>query len=84
MAEQLIESMRGRWSPAKYRDDYHEHLRKLVERKIKAGKTKEVESAAAAPRPKGQGKVIDIMHLLQQSVKQARSKETPARTRKAS
>lgn len=84
MAEQLIESMRGRWSPAKYRDDYHEHLRKLVDRKIKTGKTKEVESAAAAPRPKGQGKVIDIMHLLQQSVKQARSKETPARTRKAS
>lgn len=84
MAEQLIESMVGQWSPAKYRDDYHEHLRKLVERKIKAGKTEEVASAPQATRPKRPGKVIDIMHLLRQSVKQARTKETPSRTRKAS
>ena len=84
MAEQLIESMTGKWNPAKYRDDYHEHLLKLIERKVKAGKTKVVESAVEAPRPKRAGKVIDIMHLLRQSVKQAQSKDTPARARKAS
>ena len=84
MAEQLIDSMAGQWNPAKYRDDYREHLLKLVERKINAGKTKVVQSAAETPRPKSTGKVIDIMHLLRQSVKQAQSKDTPARSRKAS
>ena len=84
MAQQLIESMAGQWNPAKYRDDYHEHLLKLVERKIKAGKTKAAETAAEAPRPKRESKVIDIMHLLRQSVKQAQTKDTPTRARKAS
>lgn len=81
MAEQLIKSMAGRWQPAKYKDDYREHLRELIERKIKTGQTKTVHKAAEAPRAKREGKIIDIMHLLQQSVEQAQSKET-AGTRK--
>lgn len=84
MAEQLIDSMAGRWQPAKYKDDYQVHLLKLIERKIKTGKTKAVDSAAEAPRAKREGKVIDIMHLLRQSVRQAQSKEgAAARKRKA-
>jgi DNA end-binding protein Ku len=83
MAEQLIGTMTGKWDPAKYRDDYREDLLKLVESKIKAGKTKEVASAGESPRAKRPGKVIDIMHLLQQSVKQAQGKERPKRERKA-
>lgn len=81
MAEQLIDSMAGDWDPAQYRDDYHDDLLKLVEQKVKSGKTKTVASAAA-PKPKREGKVIDIMHLLRQSVQQAQSKEAPARSRK--
>jgi DNA end-binding protein Ku len=82
MAEQLIDSMAGDWDPAQYRDDYHDDLLKLVAQKVKSGKTKTI-SPAAAPKPKRDGKVIDIMHLLRQSVKQAQSKEAPARSRKA-
>jgi DNA end-binding protein Ku len=84
MAEQLIHAMVGKWNPNKYRDDYHEDLLKLVEKKIKEGKTKVVETTAEAPRPKRQGKVIDIMHLLKQSVQQAQAKEGPKRQRRAS
>ena len=84
MAEQLIHAMVGKWNPNKYRDDYHEDLLKLVEKKIKEGKTKVVETTAEAPRPKHQGKVIDIMHLLKQSVQQAQAKEGPKRQRRAS
>ena len=84
MAEQLISSMTGKWEPAKYRDDYREDLLKLVENKNKAGKTRELAAAGAAPRPKRPGKVIDIMHLLQQSVKQAQGKDRSKRERKAS
>lgn len=76
MAEQLIKSMAGGWQPAKYKDGYHEHLLELIERKIKTGQTKTVGRAAKAPHAKREGKVIDIMHLLQQSVKRAQSKET--------
>ncbi len=56
----------------------------LIDKKIRSGQTKAVEAAETPPRPKREGKVIDIMHLLQQSVKQARRKEEPARRRKAS
>ena len=84
MAEQLIHAMVGKWNPNKYRDDYHEDLLKLVEKKIKEGKTKVVETTAEAPRPKRQGKVIDIMHLLKQSVQQAQAKDGPKRQRRAS
>jgi DNA end-binding protein Ku len=83
MAEQLVENMVGDWSPGKYRDEYHEDLLKLIEKKVKAGKTKVVEAEEEAPRPKRPGKVIDIMHLLRQSVKQAQGKERTTRQRKA-
>jgi DNA end-binding protein Ku len=84
MAERLLESMIGEWNPAKYRDEYHDDLLKLIDKKVQSGQTKALAPAEAAPRPKRQGKVIDIMHLLQQSVKQAQKKEEPARRRKAS
>ena len=84
MAQRLLESMIGAWNPEKYRDEYHEDLLKLVDKKIQSGQTKVVAPTEAAPRPQRQGKVIDIMHLLQQSVKQAQKKEEPARRRKAS
>jgi DNA end-binding protein Ku len=83
MGERLVETMIGEWNPEKYRDDYREDLLKLIKRKTRTGATKEV-SAAEAPRPKRQGKVVDIMHLLKRSVEQAEKKEEPARRRKAS
>lgn len=85
MAEQLVETMRAEWQPEKYRDEYHNDLLELIEKKVKAGQTKEVESAGEAPpRPKREGRVIDMMHLLRESVNQAQSKEGTTRQRKAS
>ena len=85
MAEQLLETMIGQWEPAKYRDDYHDDLLKLIEKKIKAGQTKVIESAHQSPRPKRKDNVVDIMSLLRQSVKKAhQGKEGAGRQRKAS
>lgn len=85
MAEQLLEAMIGKWDPDKYRDDYHEDLLKLIEKKIKAGQTKVIESAHQSPRPKRKDNVVDIMSLLRQSVKKAhQGKEGAGRQRKAS
>jgi DNA end-binding protein Ku len=81
LAEQLVETMESKWDPDKYRDDYRDDLMKIIEKKIKAGKTKVVESAPA-PKTPARGKVIDIMHLLRQSVKQVDRKEEPSRRRK--
>jgi DNA end-binding protein Ku len=83
MAEQLVENMVGEWSPGKYRDDYYEDLLELIEKKIKAGKTKVVEPAGEEPAPKRQGKVIDIMDLLRQSVEKRQAKKGTTRQRKA-
>lgn len=84
MAEQLVETMAGKWDPKKYRDEYHQDLLQLIDKKIKSGQTKAIEPAEAAPRPKQQGKIIDIMHLLRQSVEQGHKKNEPLRRRKAS
>jgi len=65
MAEQLLENMIGEWDPKKYRDDYYDDLKNLIDKKIRSGQTKAVEAAETPPRPKREGKVIDIMHLLQ-------------------
>jgi len=83
MAEQLVENMVGDWNPKKYRDEYYEDLLELINKKVKAGKTKVVESAGEERRPKREGKVIDIMDLLRESVKKQHGKESAARQRKA-
>ena len=71
MAERLVESMVGKWQPEKYRDDYRDDLMKIIDQKVESGKTKVVENTMpAAPRTQ-RGKVIDIMHLLRESVEQA-------------
>jgi DNA end-binding protein Ku len=82
MAEQLVETMMGEWKPEKYRDEYRDDLLELIDKKVKSGRTKTIAAAGSA-RPKRQAKVIDIMHLLRQSVEQVQKKEEPRR-RKAS
>jgi DNA end-binding protein Ku len=84
MAEQLVESMAAKWQPKKYRDEYRDDLLKLIERKIKSGKSKSVEPAAPAKRAAASGKVVDIMHLLRRSMSQVNKKSEAPRRRKAS
>ena len=71
MAERLVDSMVSKWEPEKYRDEYRRDILNIVEEKVAAGKTKSVETTKPAARAPQRGKVIDIMHLLRQSVKDA-------------
>jgi DNA end-binding protein Ku len=84
MAEQLVETMAGKWDPKKYRDEYHEDILRMIDKKIKSGQTKVIETAEPARPLRRQGKVVDIMHLLRQSMEQADKKNEPTRRRKAS
>jgi DNA end-binding protein Ku len=86
MAERLVESMTGEWNPKEYHDEYSEDLRKLIDKKVKSGRTKAIEAEAPAERPKSGAKVVDIMHLLRESVEKASkpAAEQAGRRRKAS
>ncbi len=83
MAERLVETMESKWIPEKYQDEYRDDLMKIIRKKIKAGKTKVIESAKPAAKAPERGKVIDIMHLLRQSMKRSDKKVEPTRQRKA-
>ena len=66
MARSLIDSMSGAWKPEQYRDDYHDDLLALIERKRRS---KGTQQAATKDRPKpAPSQVVDIVALLQKSV----------------
>lgn len=70
MAKKLVDEMTGRWKPERYRDTYHEDLMKLIDKRIKAGKTEvisEAEDDEKHEKP-AKGEVIDLMALLKRSV----------------
>ena len=68
MARTLIEDMGGRWSATEFRDNFHDAIMKLVERKAKAGDTATVEPLEESPEPQG-ADVIDLTELLRRSLK---------------
>jgi DNA end-binding protein Ku len=77
MAQQLIDSMSGKWDPSDYRDTYTDRVNALIKEK-KAGK----EVTAAEPAPAATN-VTDLMEALQRSVEAARkgraAKKAPAK-----
>jgi len=71
MAKLLINSMDTPFDPSKYKDEYQEKLRALIESKI-AGKE------IVAPEPESPGKVIDLMEALKASVEKAQREKVTA------
>ena len=68
MAKQLVENMRGKFSPGKFKDTYRADLKRRVQEKIRK---KEIHSLdieePSSERPKAQ--VIDLMDALKASLK---------------
>jgi DNA end-binding protein Ku len=73
MAEQLVEAMTEPFDPTRYKDEYREALLKVIEAKVEG-----VEIAAPAPVEES-ASIVDLMKLLEASVKAA----TDARTEEA-
>ncbi|MGE0471660.1 MAG: Ku protein [Nitrospira sp.] len=71
MAVKLVEEMTGEWDPKDYHDTYREDLLKLIEKRIKAGRTEMIgdPEGEAVEAPPTRGKVVDLMALLKRSVK---------------
>jgi DNA end-binding protein Ku len=76
MARMLVENLAADWDPSKYTDDYRDNLMKLIKARLK-GRPARLPASGAPP---DQGKVVDLMERLRQSL-DARTPGRPARTR---
>ena len=76
MATMLVEEMRDKWEPERYKDEYAHDVMELVEKKVREGKTHEVVIAQASREAKPRQEVVDLMPLLVKSLGQRRG---PAR-----
>jgi DNA end-binding protein Ku len=88
MATKLVEEMSDSWKPVQYKDTYHDDLLRLINKRIKAGKTEVVtapDKGEAGEKP-GRAKVVDLMALLKRSVQQSGQpkRHLPKRERRAS
>jgi DNA end-binding protein Ku len=72
LAMKLVESMHGKWDPKSFKDEYHDDVLKMIQRKVKAGETHAmVESGDEDEAPRRRADVVDLMPLLQKSLGQA-------------
>lgn len=87
LAASIIDQMATDFDPTKFRDEYGEQLRALIEAKLKAGDSAK-RPAAEAPASSDDGKVVDLMEALERSVRKSReggaakkttAKKTPAK-----
>jgi DNA end-binding protein Ku len=82
MAKTLVDEMTEQWKPERYRDTYHDDLMKLIDKRIKAGKTEVITEADEGEEKPVTGEVIDLMALLKRSV-QAKG-QSSSRSKRAS
>jgi DNA end-binding protein Ku len=82
LADMLISSMTDTFNPTKYKDDYYEKVLEIIDMKVKG-----VTPAIPAPKGKGPAKVVDLMEILKESLKETQGQKkqvvTTGRTRKA-
>ena len=69
MAEALVKSMSSKWDPEKYKDDYREALMEVIEEKVESGGEEIEEKPKEKKTPT---KVIDLVAVLQESLKAQR------------
>jgi DNA end-binding protein Ku len=78
MAQKLLESMAKKWDPNDYKDQFRAKLHKMIEQKAKKGTLVEETKEEPAEEDEG-GKVIDLVSVLQQSLKGGK-RRAPTRT----
>ena len=82
MAKKLLESMSKKWRPADYKDDFRPRFRALLEKRAKRGGTVH-EEKAAPPAEEKEGKVIDLVALLQRSLPSGKTASSRPGARRA-
>jgi DNA end-binding protein Ku len=74
MASQLVKSMTAKWNPDRYHDDYRETLEKVIEQKVQHG----AERPSKQTKARKPSNVIDLVSMLQQSIKDTQNKRKKA------
>lgn len=78
MAEQLIESMSGEWTPGDYRDEFRDRLKKIIDKRLKDNGAVVADEDEHEPEIENAStNVVDFMALLKKSL--ASNTRTPAK-----
>ena len=79
MAEQLVDSMSTTWKPDTYKDEFKDAIMKLIDQRVKAGKTESVTPLERVEEgTTGSAQIIDLTELLKRSLrKPADSRAAP-------
>lgn len=75
MARKLIDDMSNTWDPADYHDTFHDEILALIDRKIREGKTNEVEPVETPAPQRRSADIVDLSELLKRSLGRRRSGE---------
>ncbi len=80
MAKQLVSSMTDKWKPEEYTDEYRDAVENMIEKKIEHGD----KSAPAPSKRIKPTNVVDLVSVLQQSIKKTSGKppSTPQKATK--
>ena len=68
MAQQLVSDMSAKWNPDAWRDEFKDAVMKLVEHRVKAGKTETVTPLEEEQQNQGGAQIIDLTELLKRSL----------------
>ncbi|MBA5606182.1 Ku protein [Duganella sp. FT3S] len=69
MALELVDGMAEPWRPQQYHDSYRDDLMALIDKKVKAGKTHAITMPERETRAPGASNVVDLVELLQRSLR---------------
>jgi DNA end-binding protein Ku len=78
MAKKLIDDMSDTFDPTKYHDTFHDDILALVDKKVRAGKTEEVDAIEPDEEKPRTADILDLSELLKRSL--GRGKGKSART----
>jgi DNA end-binding protein Ku len=78
MAKALVNAMTAEWEPTKYKDQYQTAIMELIEEKANKRPPSE---APLAPRPASN--IVDMVAVLQESLKKAEAQRKPTKTAKS-
>ncbi|HZX81018.1 MAG TPA: Ku protein [Lysobacter sp.] len=78
MAEMLMESMTGEWTPADYKDEFRERLSEVIKKRIKQKETAHIEDEREDEGEEATN-VVDFMALLKKSLEGKGGGSKPAK-----
>jgi len=74
LANMLIDSMSDKFDAEKYKDEYHDKVLEVIQAKVEG-----VAPKLPAARAKAPGKVVDLMEILKESLKETQSQKKTSR-----